>query len=76
MIFIFSVAQNVTAALHFESVHRFKTLQLCRGNAPRLGETPGRWRRQLIESFPLREMRLAVSLRTFAAPTVLETSAD
>jgi hypothetical protein len=28
------------------------------------------------ESFPLREMELDVFLRSFAAPTVLETSAD
>jgi hypothetical protein len=29
-----------------------------------------------VESFSLREMKLDVSLRAFAAPTALETSAD
>jgi hypothetical protein len=66
----------MTVTEHFESPHRFKTLQLCSKIV--------RWwaKRQVVfagnraESFSLREMSLAVSLRSFAAPTALETSAD
>ena len=66
----------MTAVGHFESVHRFKTLQLG------VGMVANRAKRQVAgagshaESFPLRETELDVFLRSFAAPTVLETSAD
>jgi hypothetical protein len=66
----------MTVTEYFESPHRFKTLRLCTKIV--------RWwaKRQVVfagngaESFSLREMSLAVSLRSFAAPTALETSAD
>jgi hypothetical protein len=71
-----AVVRNMTVTACFESMRRFKTLQLC----PKIVR---HWaKRQVVfagnraESFSLREMRLAVSLRSFAAPTVLETSAD
>jgi hypothetical protein len=71
-----ALVRNMTVTACFESMHRFKTLRLC----PKIVR---RWaKRQVVfagnraESFSLRETRLAVSLRSFAAPTALETSAD
>jgi hypothetical protein len=59
-----------------DSSHRFKTLQLCLKIARRFAKRRVVFAGNGAESFSLREMRLAVSLRSFAAPTALETSAD
>jgi hypothetical protein len=66
----------MTVAECIESSHRFKTLRLCTKNAPRLVKRQVVFAGNRAESFSLRETRLDVSLRTFASPTALETSAD
>jgi hypothetical protein len=68
--------RNMTAPRNFESAHKFKTLQLCTDGASRFGERQVVFVGSGAESFSLREIRLDVSLRAFAAPTALETSAD
>jgi hypothetical protein len=70
-----AIARNMTAARHFESAHRFKTLRLCTKVAGAIGERQVVFAGTRRESFSLREARLDVSLRAFAAPTALETSA-
>jgi hypothetical protein len=70
-----AIVKNVTAVSRFESVRSFKTLPqsakcaawFCEHKAVFVG-TPG-------ESFSLRETGHDVSLRAFAAPTALQTSA-
>jgi len=71
-----AAARTMTVTGYFEYPRRFRTLQLCT-------KIVRCWvKRQVVfagncpESFSLREMRLAVSLKTFAAPQGLETSAD
>jgi hypothetical protein len=68
-------ALNVTAALHFESVHRFKTLPLYLKATACFREREVDFARRRIESFSLRETGLAVSLRMLAASAALKTSA-
>jgi hypothetical protein len=70
-----AIAGIVTAVRHFESTHRFKTL-------PPRAESPPDFREREVdlagarmESFTLREIRHDVSLRSFATPMSLETSA-
>jgi hypothetical protein len=58
MIFIFSVARIVTATLHFESSHRFKTLRLDEKAACRWRESQVVFAGGEAESFSLREMKL------------------
>jgi hypothetical protein len=70
-----AIARNVTAARHFESVHRFKTLPLCAKSRCLIWRTEVVFTGTRVESFSLRETGHDVSLRTFAAPTALETSA-
>jgi hypothetical protein len=70
-----AIVRNVTAARHFESLHRFKNLPHSPKFIARFGEREDDFPVTLIESFPLRETGHDVSLRTFAAPTALETSA-
>jgi hypothetical protein len=70
-----AIARNMTAARHFESAHRFKTLPLCVKNRRLIWRTEVVFTGARAESFSLREIRHDVSLRAFAAPTVLETSA-
>jgi hypothetical protein len=65
----------VTAARRFESVHRFKTLPLYVQSAAGFRMREVVFAGTSVESFSLRETRHAVSLRVFAAFTVLETSA-
>jgi hypothetical protein len=69
------IVRNVTTVLGFESLRRFKTLPLaakCAGGFRAcevvFGDARG-------ESFSLREIDHDVSLRAFAAPTALQTSA-
>jgi len=69
-------ARNMTGPRRFESVHRFKTLRLCQKIGADLLSAKLFFAALGYESFSLRETRLDVSLRTFAAPTALETSAD
>jgi hypothetical protein len=71
-----AIGKNVTAPRRFESAHRFKTLRLRRKVASRFGERQFVFAGGCAESFSLREIRHDVSLRAFAAPTALETSAD
>ena len=71
-----AIVRNVTAVRHFESAHRFKTLRLCTRDVARLGGTQLACGASRAESFSLRDAGHDVSLRTFAAPTALETSAD
>jgi hypothetical protein len=68
--------RNMTAHRRFESSHRFKTLRLCKKNASWFGERQVVFAGTRPESFSLRETRHDVSLKAFAAPTALETSAD
>jgi len=65
----------MTAALRFESVHRFKTLPIGAKPAAGFFEHEVDLAATRAESFSLRETRHDVSLRSFAAPTALETSA-
>jgi hypothetical protein len=69
-------AENVTLALRFESSHRFKILRLCKTAAAWVGDRQVVFGGSCDESFSLRETSHDVSLRMFAAPTALETSAD
>jgi hypothetical protein len=70
-----AIVGNLTAAWHFESVRRFRTLPLdtkaAAGFCEREVDFPG----TSVESFSLLEIRHDVSLRAFAAPTALQTSA-
>jgi hypothetical protein len=70
-----AIAPIVTADRHFDSPHRFKTLPFHANDAARFREREVDFVGTPVESFSLREMRHAVSLRSFAAPTALETSA-
>jgi hypothetical protein len=70
-----ATARNMTTAPRFESVHRFKTLPLCAKSVARFRTREVVFAGMRTESFSLRETRHAVSLRAFAAPTALETSA-
>jgi hypothetical protein len=65
----------VTADRHLESPHRFKTLPPRATGVARFGEREVDFAGTGDESFPLREIRHAVSVRAFAAPTALQTSA-
>ena len=65
----------MTAARHFESAHRFKTLELGAKNAALFRKREVVLAGIRVESFPLREIDHDVSLRTFATPTALKTSA-
>jgi len=66
----------MTTRRRFESAHRFKTLRLCKKIAGGRGKHQVVFAGRCDESFSLREIRHDVSLRAFAAPTALETSAD
>jgi hypothetical protein len=70
-----AVTRNVTTAQRFESPYRFKTLSLCPQAAIRFCEREVDFPGGCAESFPLREIRHDVFLRTFAAPTALQISA-
>jgi hypothetical protein len=70
-----AIVRNMTVARHFESAHRFKTLPLCAKNLCLIWRTEVVFAGTRVESFSLRETRHDVSLRAFAAPTALETSA-
>jgi hypothetical protein len=70
-----AIVRNMTTAWHFESVHRFKTLPLCAKNRCLIWRTEVVFTGSRAESFSLREMGHDVSLRAFAAPTALQTSA-
>jgi hypothetical protein len=67
--------RNMTTLRRFESLRRFNPLPRSKKLDAWFCEREVVFRGSHIESFPLREIRLAVSLRTFAAPTALETSA-
>ena len=67
--------RNVTALPGLESVHRFKTLSLAAKFAGCLRGCEVDFVDAFAESFSLRETGHAVSLRAFAAPTALQTSA-
>jgi hypothetical protein len=71
-----ALVRIVTALACFESSHRFKTLRLCTKIARWLAKRQVVFAGKRAESFSLRETGLDVSLRSFAAPTALETSAD
>jgi hypothetical protein len=70
-----AIARNMTAARRLESVHRFKTLALGAKNRCLIWRTEVVFTGTGVESFSLRETGHDVSLRTFATPTALETSA-
>jgi hypothetical protein len=70
-----AIVRIMTTARRFESVHRFKTLLLCAKNRCPIWRTEVVFPGTRAESFPLREMGHDVSLRSFAAPTALQTSA-
>jgi hypothetical protein len=70
-----AIVRNVTAALGFESARRFKTLPFAAKSASCFRGCEVIFADAFGESFSLRETRLAVSLRAFAAPTALQTSA-
>jgi hypothetical protein len=70
-----AIAGNMTAARHFESLHRFKTLPICAKVVARFCQCQADFAGSRVESFPLREIGHDVSVRAFATPTALETSA-
>jgi hypothetical protein len=70
-----AIARIVTVDRHFDSPHRFKTLPFRTNQAARFCEREVDFAGTHDESFSLREMRHAVSLSSFAAPTALQTSA-
>jgi hypothetical protein len=70
-----AIVRNVTAVLDFESVRRFKTLPLAAKHGVRFCECEVVVGGARDESFSLREIGHAVSLRAFAASTALQTSA-
>jgi hypothetical protein len=70
-----AIVRNMTALRRFDSVRRFKTLPLGAKAVAGFGRREVDFAGTGVESFPLREMRHDVSLRAFAAPTALETSA-
>ena len=65
---------NLSGVRHFESVRRFRTLPLNAKAAAGFCECEVDFPGTRVESFSLREIRHDVSLRAFAAPTVLQTS--
>jgi hypothetical protein len=71
----FATGQNMTARPRFESMHRFKTLEMRGKAAAHFCGCEVVFAGRRGESFPLRETGHAVSLTAFAAPTALETSA-
>jgi hypothetical protein len=73
--FFLAVDENVTPVRRIESSIRFKTLLLQTNPAARFCEAEVGFAGAGAESFPLRDTGHAVSLRTFATPTALETSA-
>jgi hypothetical protein len=70
-----AIVRNMTMVRRFESAHRFKTLPLGAKNLCLTWRTEVVFAGTRVESFSLRETRHDVSLRAFAAPTALETSA-
>jgi hypothetical protein len=70
-----AIARKMTALRRFESLRRFKTLPLRASPGGRFRKREVDFAGARVESFPLREMGHDVSLRTFATPTALETSA-
>ncbi len=70
-----AIVRNVTALPGFESMRRFKTLPLASKHDDRFCECEVVLAGAFGESFSLREIGHAVSLRAFAAPTALQTSA-
>jgi hypothetical protein len=70
-----AIMRNMTALRRFESPRRFNPLPHPTKTAARFCEREVAFVGSQLESFPLRETKLDVSLRTFAAPTALETSA-
>jgi hypothetical protein len=70
-----AIERNMTAPPHIESLHRFKPLLLAAISGARICQGEVDFAGTRFESFPLRELRHDVSLRTFAAPTALQTSA-
>jgi hypothetical protein len=70
-----AVTRNVTTVQRFESSYRFKTLSLCSQAANRFRKREVDFAGGWAESFPLREIRHDVFLRTFAAPMALQISA-
>src|SRR6266404_6919645 len=70
-----AAVRNVTAARHFESLYSFKNLPPCATAAACFCQREVDFSGTHVESFPLREIRHDVSLRAFAAPTALQTSA-
>jgi len=70
-----AIVRNVTAVSRFESVRSFKTLPLSAKRAAWFCGRQAAFAGSLGESFSLRETGHDVSLRAFAAPTALQTSA-
>jgi hypothetical protein len=70
-----AIMRNMKALRRFESLRRFKPLPRPTKFAAWFCEREVVFGGSQVESFPLRETRLDVSLRTFAAPTAFETSA-
>jgi hypothetical protein len=75
MKFFWVFVRNVTPPIGFESVRRFKTLARAAKIAGGQCACEAVFEGACGESFSLRETRHDVSLRAFAAPTVLQTSA-
>jgi hypothetical protein len=73
--FFSAVDENVTPDLRIESSIRFKTLLLQTNPLAWFCEAGVDFAGAAAESFSLRETGHAVSLRTFATPSALETSA-
>ncbi len=71
----YAIVRNVTALPGFESVRRFKTLPLAAKHSGLICACEVVFGGPFDESFSLREIGHAVSLRAFAAPTALQTSA-
>jgi hypothetical protein len=71
----FAADENVTPVRRIESSIRFKTLLLQTNLVAWLCDAEVDFAGARAESFPLRETGHAVSLRTFATPSALETSA-
>jgi hypothetical protein len=63
--------RNVTPVRRFESLRRFNPLPRPTKSAAWFCEREVVFGGSQVESFPLREIRLDVSLRTFATPTAL-----
>jgi hypothetical protein len=69
------IAGNVRALRRFESLRKFKALPRRAKSTVRFHDRQVDFAGTCAESFPLRETGQDVSLTTFAASTVLETSA-